>query len=120
AGRCPSLFRRLHWLARRRLRRRSAKKKDRSAAAEQNSQDENDYISHVFSFYCDGLGLVTGDTVGDAVGDGGGGAVFMFCNNALSTAATVFVTAFTCALTCDSGTLFMPAGISKRLGSTLV
>jgi hypothetical protein len=67
-----------------------------------------------------GLGLLAGDRVGDAVGDGGGGAVFMFCKSVLSTAATVFVTAFTCARTCDSGTFVMPAGISKRLGSGFV
>ena len=38
------------------------------------------------------LGLVAGDTVGD---DGGGGVEFMFISRVLSTAATVFVTAFT-------------------------
>jgi hypothetical protein len=68
-----------------------------------------------------GLGLVAGERAGDAVGElEGGGAVFMFCKSALSTAATVFVTAFTCARTCDSGTFVMPAGISKRLGSGFV
>ena len=48
-----------------------------------------------------------------SVGDGGGGALFIFVNNVRNTAATVFVTAFTCALTCASGTLLKPVGISK-------
>src|ERR1044072_7500965 len=47
----------------------------------------------IFYLHCVGLGLVAGDAVGDA--GGGGGAVFMFISRALSTAATVFVTAFT-------------------------
>src|SRR2546423_12313797 len=55
----------------------------------------------ICSPYCAGLGLVAGEMVGD----GGGGAVFILVNSVLSTAATVFVTASTCALTCCSETL---------------
>jgi len=48
----------------------------------------------VVNLQCVGLGLDAGDTAGDAVGDGGG-VEFMFISRVLSTAATVFVTAFT-------------------------
>ena len=58
-----------------------------------------------------------GDAVGD--GDGGGGAASLLCNSVLSNAKSVFATASTCALTCASGTLLKPGGISKRLGSTV-
>src|ERR1700751_4002710 len=65
-----------------------------------------------------GVGLTDGETVG--LEDGGGGAEFMFDNNARKTAATVFVTASTCCLTCCGGTLFIPAGTSNKAGSTSV
>ena len=60
------------------MRARRSQKEDGSAAAEQNSKQENDNVSHVFTFneLESDSRLAAGDPVGE--GDGGGGAVFMF------------------------------------------
>ena len=114
----------LHGLARRRSQAGRAQQKDYQYAAKYYPHHQNNQIFHLL----DSVDQTSQDYFGAGVivatGEGETGTegfeLCMLPNIAFSTAPTALVNASICWRTCSGAALFMPGGISNKVGSTVV